>query len=285
LGLILRGKLLGTCIRSLFILEIIFMKIRNYENRSESIRLPDKISVANQIVYPNKTNILINDTNSDSFEILAALLPNPLPNVKEAGRKQRQIEIWDAKYLTEQLASEVIKLEDLEKRCLVPVSGDCGTMVAKMLQNELIENYGIELEIASSNESITCSAIVVDDVLKTGQTIFDSMPKSITESQETVYAVWAMSSVSEDDLLYDWEQKYSALRCFLSDDNNQRIIAGIAYSGKGVSALGLPVNSLSTISISNENQNKREIVLANLAERYFGEAIYIASEIVSQSET
>lgn len=232
--------------------------------------LPSIIIPGDKTFIRRNANVFINDVGIDSFEFMMRLFPKCIPSVKLAGElENRYIEIWEASYLTERLAQLLISnIADLGSKVIVPMNG-CGYIVARNLVDFLYEKYKIGI---ARPEEIGCrSAIIVDDVLKTGGTMYEKLPEEITSNPNNIYAVWAMSSLTEEE--YRTREKYNPLRYLTS--NGQKIYAGVVYAGSGLASpgLGLPVNSISTLI---KGDDKSREVIADLSEKYFGQGIYCA---------
>lgn len=253
--------------------------ITNYSNKSnEQVfkRLGDlapNVISQNRVFYEADTNIFINDTcnpdnwSVDSFKFLYKLLPDPLPNVAQAGYlPKRNIEIWEGSYLTAELANLLLDLENLENRILVPISG-CGEIVAMQLQQCLNREFGVKMRINDCANGKP--AVVVDDVIKTGGTILNSLSEDIVARPDTVYASWAMPWVNAKDLV---TERLDPLRKLT--EQNQKIFAAVVYAGDRISSpLSLPVNSISTFQ---KDDKKSQEVLSDLSEKYFGDKIFLA---------
>jgi len=239
-----------------------------YEAEKRLADLPCNIVVGDRLFFEQDTNIFINDTAIDSFSFITKLLPPCMPNVQLAGEPPRRyIEIWDTNYLTKRLAETLVANSDLSSRVIIPMSG-CGELAAISLARCLSDCYGITLEIKSLEFTGNKPSIIVDDVLKTGATIVRELPNEIIEKPDTIYAVWAISTLTKSDFCTD--PRYQSLR--LISKHRQEIFAGVVYGGAGLASpgLGLPVNSLSTLM---KKDQKSIEVIASLADKYFGQSI------------
>lgn len=235
--------------------------------------LPGSVIAGDRIFLPPDTNVFINDTDNDSFPFLMALLPRSIPFIQQFGEPPlRGVEIWEADYLTEKLADTLITgVDDLSARVLIPMTG-CGGDTARRLARRLNE-CRVDLEIVHPEDVGARSAIIVDDVLKTGGTIARELPESLLKNPDNLFAVWAMPALTKKD--YSIEERYSPLRYITNQ--GQRIFAGVVYAGSGLSSpgLGLPVNSISTLLA---DADKAAMVVKSLANKYFGKGIYRATE-------
>lgn len=236
-------------------------------------QLPEQITAAEKIYFEPNTNVFINDAPEvDSLTFLGRLR-GPL-GIKGPTGENRNVAILESAYLSDMLAMILAASEiNLSRRIIVPMPG-CGETAAISLVKSLSDNYGITLNISQTSELGSLPAIVVDDVIKTGGTILRELPPSLLEDESTIYATWAMSALTNPDYLYDG--RYSPLRQLTA--KGQRIFAGVVYAGSGLASpgMGLPLNSISTLV---GNTNKSNTVLASLAKRYFGTAIYRAASI------
>jgi hypothetical protein len=232
-------------------------------------QLPNNVIAGDRFYLGPDTNVFINDTDRDSFNYLMSLLPKGLPYIQQAGEpEKRNIEIWDSDYLTEKLADTLVfGTEDLAWRSIVPMTG-CGEVTARSLARRLRDYYDINLEIISPENRGNDPLLIVDDVLKTGGTIERELPLELLSRGNNIFAVWAMSALSQRDYLRG--QRYRPLKRITNE--GQRIFAGVVYAGAGLSSpgLGLPVNSISTLI---NGDDKAQEVLESLAEKYFGNGI------------
>jgi len=237
--------------------------------------LPANVIAGDRVLYPRDTNVLINDTPLNSLTILGRLR-GPAGIISPDG-KRRNVEIWEQGYLTGRLVEALLSsVEDLTSRIIVPMTG-CGEATARSLANRLRDCYDIDLEIVSAGEACqrpefaAKPVLIVDDVLKTGGTMCRELPSELIARPDNIYAVWAMSSLSQSD--YKRKVEYAPLRVLTG--MGQQIIAGVVYAGAGLASpgLGLPVNSISTLL---GDDKKAQRVRASLAEKYFGSVIYSA---------
>jgi hypothetical protein len=238
--------------------------------------LPANVIAGDRVFYGKETNVFINDVpNFNSLEFLGGLRTS-LGIIDSVG-KSRNVEIWEADYLTERLAETLLgSVEDLNSRIIVTMTG-CGEVTAKSLANKLSDDYGINLQIVSAADACQLPEfesgpiLIVDDVLKTGGTISRELQADLLARPDNKYAVWAMSALSRSD--YERGKQYAPLRALTR--MGQQIIAGVVYAGAGLASpgLGLPVNSISTLV---GDSDKSDSVLSSLANKYFGSAIYRA---------
>ena len=237
-------------------------------------QLPDNVIAGDRIYLEPNTNVFINDTDRDSFNFLMSLLPRNLPYIQQVGEPEiRNIEIWDANYLTEKLADTLVfGANDLASKSILPMTG-CGEVTACNLARRLRDYYDIDLEIVSPENVGNDPLLIVDDVLKTGGTIVRELPPELLSRCDNIFAVWAMSTLSQRD--YARGERYRPLRRITNQD--QKVFTGVVYAGSGLASpgLGLPVNSISTLLNAD---TKSAEVLDSLACKYFGSAIYRAIE-------
>lgn len=245
--------------------------------------LPLNVLAGDKVFFEPGTNILINDVTIDSFDFLMRMLPPSMPNISLAGEPPtRNIEIWEASYLTKRLAEVLVcnvPRIDLNSRVIVPMVG-CGESTAESLVRCLSDDYGIYLPIIPAKEVREQQVIIVDDVLKTGGTILRELPEGLINNPQTLYAVWAMAALTTES--YCFGREYKPLRQLVYND--QQIFAGVVYAGSGLASpgLGLPVNSISTLLKDDE---KAQEVIESLSRKYFGDAIYRAVEKVRQESS
>lgn len=255
-----------------------------YEN------FPRVISFGEFQVFGSDTNVLINDTvppnspylwldssqmdsegeaiGDDDALVWMRQLTSDLEDsgVSPALPPIRRLVFWEARYLVNRMAAVLLnELDDWPSRAIVPMTG-CGVYFAKLLQ-VLLDDIDFSIPIIDAQNFDLQSRlrpIIVDDVLKTGETIDREIPDPITSMQTCVFAVGAMSYLTTADLKSG--RRYGHLRQLTYQ--GQKICPGVVYGGLGLQSPGaVPLNSMSTIMRGDE---KSKTVVESLDQKYFG---------------